>query len=611
MEEKDRIRKELKWAYDFDAQDPLFGLSRSDLSGPKLSRRTVLRLLAAAGMLTAAELLIGCKPTPTEEPKAVATPEEKKDTPTPEEKPTPTPEPEKRGELVAGWCGTPEITTLDPAQINQVLQFQITSMVLGGLTHINADLTAEGDLAEDWEVSADGLEWTFKLRQGVTFHNGDPFTADDVVFTYNRSKDPEKSIHSRILTNVTDCQKVDDHTVKLILEKPQASFLVKTTERASGRALTIVNQRALEEMGTEQYGLTPVGTGPFKVVEHQLGQGVVIERFEDYWDPERPKLDKITYMPIPEPEPYAAAIEAGDLHILGGNAPAAQLIDRFEANPDLVVSIVPGPGFQGLWMNPWRDPFKVPDFDKPVEELKKEPGFMVRLAIAKAIDREDFIKRAFFGRGEPAFGTINPAMRFFFDTAINDTSEQRFDAAEAQRLLAEAGFPDGEGFPTLKLLVTPAAKREGEVLVDILKTNLNIDVELDIKDWTVLIELFDTMDFDMVRIGSGGDYDPDDGLVDWMQTGSKFNGPNRPDDMPFGLFSIKEVDELIEQERAETDLNKRKELVQRANQLTSDKVAAAFTHHPVDTLVYRTEVNYPDESRIPGLVDLDRATLKG
>jgi len=483
-------------------------------------------------------------------------------------------------------------------------------MVLSGLTHINPDLTAEGDLAEDWEVSADGLEWTFKLRQGVTFHNGDKFTADDVVFTYNRSKDPDQSIHSGVLANITDIQKVDDHTVKIILEKPQASLLVKTTERASGRALTIVNKRALEEMGAEQYGLTPVGTGPFKVVEHQLGQGVVLERFDDYYDPARPILDKITFTPIPEPEPLAAAIEAGDIQLIGGNAPAAELIDRFVANDDLVVSVIPGPGFQGLWMNPWRDPFKVPDFDKPVEELKKEKGFMVRLAIAKAMDREDLIKRSLFGRGRPAFGTINPAMRFFFDTAINDTSEQRFDVAEAQRLLADAGFPNGEGFPTLKLLITPAGKREGEIIVDILKQNLNIDVELDIKDWTVLIELFDTMDFDMVRIGSGGDYDPDDGLVDWMQTGSKFNGPNRPDDMPFGLFSIKEVDELIEQERVETDLDKRKELVRKANKLTSDKVAAAFLFHPLDILVYRKEVNYPDESRIPGLVDLDRTTIE-
>jgi len=587
VKEKASVREELRWAYDFDSQDPLFGLKRSDLRGPKMSRRTVLRLLAAAGMLTAVDLLVGCTTTPSPG------------------------EGEKGGELKAGWAGTGEISTLDPAQINQVLQFQIASMVLSGLTHINADLTAEGDLAEDWEVSADGLEWTFKLRKGVTFHNGDKFTADDVVFTYNRSKDPDQSIHSGILANITDFQKVDDSTVKIMLAKPQASLLVKTLERASGRAMTIVNKRALEEMGLEQYGLTPVGTGPFKVVEHQLGQGVVLERFEDYYDSTRPKLDKITFTPIPEPEPLAAAIEAGDIHLIGGNPPAAELIDRFVANEDLVVSEIAGPGFQGLWMNPWREPFKVPDFDKPVEELKKEKGFMVRLAIAKAIDREDLIKRSLFGRGKPAFGTINPAMRFFFDTAINETSEQRFDLDEAKRLLAEAGFPDGEGFPTLKLMITPAGKREGEILVDILKKNLNIDVELDIKDWTVLVELFDAMDFDMARIGSGGDYDPDDGLIDWMKTDCKFNGPNRnTDEMPFGLFSIAESDELIEQQRIETDLNKRKDLVQKANQITSDKVASAFLFHPMDILVYRKEVNYPAESRIPGLVDLDRATLK-
>ena len=587
MKEKASVREELRWAYDFDSQDPLFGLKRSDLRGPKMSRRTVLRLLAAAGMLTAVDLLVGCTTTPSPG------------------------EGEKGGELKAGWAGTGEISTLDPAQINQVLQFQISSMVLSGLTHINADLTAEGDLAEDWEVSADGLEWTFKLRKGVTFHNGDKFTADDVVFTYNRSKDPDQSIHSGILANITDFQKVDDSTVKIMLAKPQASLLVKTLERASGRAMTIVNKRALEEMGLEQYGLTPVGTGPFKVVEHQLGQGVVLERFEDYYDSTRPKLDKITFTPIPEPEPLAAAIEAGDIHLIGGNPPAAELIDRFVANEDLVVSEIAGPGFQGLWMNPWREPFKVPDFDKPVEELKKEKGFMVRLAIAKAIDREDLIKRSLFGRGKPAFGTINPAMRFFFDTAINETSEQRFDLDEAKRLLAEAGFPDGEGFPTLKLMITPAGKREGEILVDIFKKNLNIDVELDIKDWTVLVELFDAMDFDMARIGSGGDYDPDDGLIDWMKTDCKFNGPNRnTDEMPFGLFSIAESDELIEQQRIETDLNKRKDLVQKANQITSDKVASAFLFHPMDILVYRKEVNYPAESRIPGLVDLDRATLK-
>ena len=125
------------------------------------------------------------------------------------------------------------------------------------------------------------------------------------------------------------------------------------------------------------------------------------------------------------------------------NAPAAELIDRFVANDDLVVSEIPGPGFQSLWINPWREPYRVTDFNKPLEELMEEPGFKVRLAIAKAIDRDDLIRRALFDRGVPAFGTINPAMGFFFDDVINETSAQRFDVAEAQRLLAEAGFPGG------------------------------------------------------------------------------------------------------------------------------------------------------------------------
>lgn len=598
---QEQAQREFEEAHAFDRNDPLFGLRREELRGPRLSRRSVLRLLAAAGMLSVVDVLAACAApaaAPSAPSEAGAAPAAEAAAPA-------------GGELNCGWAGTAEITTLDPAQINQVLQFQIASNVFGGLTHINPDLTAEGDLAESWEVTDDGLEWTFKLRQGVTFHNDDPFTADDVVFTFTRSKDPEQSIHSRVLANVESVEKIDDYTVKFVLSAPQASFLVKTLERSSGRAMTIVNARALEEMGPDQYGLMPVGTGPFKVTEHQLGQGVTIERFENYYDPERPKLDKITFLPIPEPEPLAAAIEAGDIQLIGGNAPAAELIDRFVSNPDLVVSEITGPGFQSLWINPHRDPFKVEDFNKTVEELKQENGFKVRLAIAKAMDRDGLIERALFGRGAPGYGSINPAMRFYFDTAISETSGQAFDMEAAQQLLADAGYPNGEGFPVLKLLVTPAGKREGEIIADMLKKNLNIDVELDIKDFTVLIEDGNAMNYDLMRLGSGGDYDPDDALVDWMQTTSKFNGPNRDPSMAFGYFSDSEVDDLIVQQRAETDLDKRKVLVQRANQITSDKVASAFLFHPVDILVYRTEVNYPDVSRIPGLVDLDRVTLAG
>ena len=581
------LRREMKAEYDhatdFDPRDPMFGLHRHDLAGPKLERRTVLRLLAAAGALTATHLLPGVVPAA----RAAS-----------------------GGTLKAGWAGVGEFRTLDPAQINQVLLFQIASNVMSGLTHINPQLVAEGDLAIDWTANDDGTEYIFNLREGVTFHNGDPFTADDVVFTYNRSKNPETSIHSRVVANVADVEAMGAHKVKIKLKAPQASLLVKTLERSSGRAMTIVSRGGIEALGTAQYGLTPVGTGPFRVTNHTLGQSITLEKFDKYHDPERPKLDKVVIQPIIDAEPLAAAIEAGDIDIIGGNPIAPELTDRFEANADLNVSVVPAPGFQSVWMNPHRDPFKVSDFNKPVEELMKEKGFKVRLAIAKAIDRDLYIKQAQFGRGTPAYGTINPAMGYFFDESLAQTSNQRFDLEEARKLLAEAGYPNGEGMPPLKILHIPSARREVQVIKNILKRNLNIDVRLDPKDFPVLIDAFDKMDWDLTRLGSGGDFDPDDGVVDWMQTASKFNGRKRDKEKhPFGFFSDKEVDDLVDKQAVTASPEARRELVRKLNKITSDKVASAFIFHPADIQVHRKSVNFPAESRIPGLVDLDRVTL--
>lgn len=570
-------------ANDFDAADPMKGLSAQDLSGPVLERRTVLRLLAASGALTAAHLLPGAVP----QARAAS-----------------------GGTLRAGWSGVGEFRTIDPAQINQVLLFQIASNVMSGLTHINPQLQAEGDLAIDWEVGANGTEYTFNLREGVTFHNGDAFTADDVIFNYQRSKDPDKSIHSRVVGNIRDIEKLGDHKIKIILGAPQASLLVKTLERSSGRAMTIVSRGALESMGASEYGLKAVGTGPFKVTSHQLGQAMTLERNEAYWDSNRPGVDKVIITPIIDPEPFAAAMEAGDIHISGGNPIPPELVDRFESNPDLVTSIIPGPGFQGIFMNPWRDPMKVSDFTKPVEELKKDKGFMVRMAIAKALDRDRYNQQAQFGRATPGFGTINPAMGFYYDEGIAETSEQRFEAEVAQKMLADAGFPGGEGFPELKILCTPSTRRDCLVIKNILKKNLGINLELDVKDFPVLIDDFQAMNYDLCRLGSGGDFDPDDGLVDWVQTESKFNGRNRDKDkMPFGFFSDPEVDALVQEQAKEADPVKRRELVQKANKICSDKVAQTFLYHPPDVMVWRKEVNFPAESRIPGLVDLDRVTL--
>ena len=589
MNDKDlmkRAESEMRDAYDFDPRDPLFGLTTDNLRGSKISRRTTLRLLAAGGTLGLAQVLPGLRPET-----ALAAGH-------------------SGGELNCAWAGVGEIVTLDPAQIGQVLQFQIASNIYSGLMHIDNNLVAQGDLAEGWEVSADGLEYTIKLREGVTFHNGDAFTADDVEFTFNRSSDPEKSRHSRVIANVAELQKLNDLEVKFVLKKPQASFLTKALERASGRAMTIVSSGGLEALGDAQYGLTPIGTGPFKVVEHVLGQGVVLEKFGNYYDPERPKLDKITIKPVDGVEPLAAALEAGDIQYVGGNPVPTQLVERFQSNPELVVDIKPGPGFQSIWINPWRDFMKVSNFNKPLEDLKKEKGFMVRLAIAKALDRDLFVKQGRFGYGVPAHGTINPAMGFFFDESLAETSEQAFDPEGAKALMVNAGYPGGEGFPELKLQTTPNTKRDGQVVANILKQVLGITVLVDPKDFSVGIEEFNKMDIDLRLGGSGGDYDPDDGLVDWMQTTSKFNGPDRDKSMtPFGFWSETEADAAIDEQSITADPAARRELVQKANAITSNKVACAFLYHPVDVLVHSTTVIVPEDARIPGLHELDRISL--
>ena len=579
-----RVKDELKDAYDFDPKDPLFSLTKEEMSGPKMSRRAALRLMAAAGTLTAWHLM----PRGGIGPAHAAS----------------------GGTLNCGWSGVNEILTIDPAKIHAALQFQISSNIISGLMHIDANLVPQGDLAESWTVSDDGKTYTFNLREGVTYHNGDKFTAEDVVFTYERSRDPKNSIHSGVVANIHEAVAVDDHTVKFNLKAPQASFLGKTLERSAGRAMAIVSRGALASMGEQEYGLKAVGTGPFRVTEHVLGQGMVLERFENYYDPERPKLDKVTITPIPENEPLAAALEAGDIQFVSGNEVEPSLVDRFKANPDIRVESVPAPGFEGLFINPWRDPFKVSDFDKPLSELLKDKGFMVRMAIAKAIDRDRYIERAQFGRGLPAYGTINPAMAFFFDEKLGETSAQKYDPEEARRLLAEAGYPDGKGFPKTKILVRKDRRRDVLVIIDILKRNLNIDVEVNPVDTTVSREMFWALDWDMLRIGSAGDFDPDDGLVDWMQTTSKFNGPTRDKaTQPFGYFSEKRADELIGTQNKQVDAEVRKRMVQEANKITSDKVAMAFIFHPQWFFIFRKNVNFPKESWITGLADLDRTTI--
>ena len=299
----------------------------SVLSGPRVSRRTLARLGGAVGagaMLDSAPLARFAAARPSRQ------------------------DPVPGGNLRVGFQIS-QIVTLDPHQLSQgVVAGSILPSIFSSLVQFDQDLGLVPDLAENWEVSSDGLTYTFHLREGLTFHNGDSLTSADVRYAYDRVTDPDfASPHANKLALVTSFETPDDLTVVLTLSDPFAPFLAVACTRGPGRALTPVPPRAVEELGDEQFGLTPVGSGPFMVNPDsvEVGTGFSMTAFED-WYAGRPLLDSVEIRLVPEPSTGVSALEAGDVDVLDP-APAT-LFEQLSSNPDLTVVQGPSTSWRGV-----------------------------------------------------------------------------------------------------------------------------------------------------------------------------------------------------------------------------------------------------------------------
>ena len=225
----------------------------SVLSGPRVSRRTLLSLAAASGAAGyASRLAASAAPISTTHP-ARRVPAQG--------------EPKTGGTLRLGF-GISQIPNLDPAKVNLgIVAGELVSNLFSSLVQFDTELGLVPDLAENWTVSEDGLTYSFALRDGLTFHNGDPLKAADIVYTYERTTDPDfASPHANKLALVESVDTPDDLTVEFTLSAPFAPFLAVAGSRGPGRALTPISRRAFEEMGEEQFDQAPVGCGPFAIV---------------------------------------------------------------------------------------------------------------------------------------------------------------------------------------------------------------------------------------------------------------------------------------------------------------------------------------------------------
>jgi len=319
--------------------------------------------------------------------------------------------------LKVGWMSEPK--TLDPVGPSDNPSLWALHNVHDTLVRVSNDSQGiEPDLAESWDVSDDNLTYTFHLRKGLKFHNGEDVTAEDVVFSLNRTRDPEQCPYSSMFEPIQDIQAVDKYTVKLILSAPYAPILA---DLAMFNAAIIPEKYFQEVGGTEKFGRQPVGAGPFKFEYWKPGEEILFSKFEDYWRKGLPKVDKLHYYIMPDATSRAIAVRGGSVDV-AVYVPFSE-VQSLKAAPNVKVAI------DRIWRH---DFVKINCGIKPFTDVK------VRQALNYAVNKQGIIKTVLFGFGEFA-PSYMPPVTFYND----ELKGYPYDPEKARRLLKEAGYENG------------------------------------------------------------------------------------------------------------------------------------------------------------------------
>ncbi|WP_109465816.1 ABC transporter substrate-binding protein [Albibacillus kandeliae] len=329
--------------------------------------------------------------------------------------------------------------------------------IFEGLTRFASDGSVIPGLAESWDISEDGLTYTFHLHDGVKFHDGTTMDGEDVKFSLDRARaDDSVNAQKALFAGIDTVEVVDPLTVKVTLKQPNGSFLFNM---AWGDAV-IVAPESIENIKT-----TPIGTGAFKFVSWTQGDSIQMEKNPDYWGTPA-SIDKATFKFISDPTAAFAAMMAEDIDVFAG-FPAPENLPQFEADPRFQVLIGNTEGETILSIN---------NKEKPFDDIR------VREAVAHAIDRQAIIDGAMFGYGTPIgtfFAPHNPAY-------VDLTSLSEYDPEKSKALLAEAGLADG--FSTTLYLPPPSYARRGGEIIAAQLAAVGIKTEIINVEWAQWLE---------------------------------------------------------------------------------------------------------------------------
>jgi peptide/nickel transport system substrate-binding protein len=473
-----------------------------------------------------------------------------------------TPAPVAGGTLRMGMQADP--TQFDPQSLSATAIWRSIENMYDTLTRIKPDLTIEPSLAESWDISEDGTVYTFHIRQGVTFHDGSPLTADDVAFTYTRLLDPATGSQStatlisikgaQALASAgaagegtptpTDSQAavdaakaalgikvVDPNTLEITLEAPDASFLTSISDGSA-----IIYSKAFVEANNNDVTQVVNGTGPFKLDEYIPNTSIKASRFDGYWEQGLPYFDGLEMTIAAEDTARTGLIIQGGADYIE-YAPLRD-VDTLKQNADLKLYGESNTNIRFLGFNLTREPFN-----------KLE----VRQAIAKVVDRTPMIESCVFGHGT-AVATVFPPDFW----AALDVQPEAPDIEGAKQLMATAGYADGFKTTMTSWSEYSFLSNAAIVLQEQLK-QIGIEAEMVLLDAGTMIQtVYINNDFDMAVTGTSGYVDPHGVMIENFMTGSSGN---------FVGYSNSQVDDLINQGQVESDTEKRADIYRQIQQI--------------------------------------------
>ena len=556
----------------------------------RLSRRAFLKrsVLAAVSVPAVGSLLAACAdddasdeappdvtpespstiPTPTVAPATVPTeaPEEAPgETPaaapqeTPEAEPTetseddPTPDAEEIDERQGGTIilmGHHSIDSLSPDDIGRTVEWVAITQIHNALLELDPWFVLQPVLAESFDVSDDGLEYTFHLREGVLFHDGEDFTADDVAYTFNYYRDPaHAAITANYYASVASVEATDDYSVVVTLEQQNAAFLTR-----AGQAF-IVSEHHHSDIGEDGYKIDPIGTGPYYLSEQRPQEYVELLAFDDHFRG-RPFIDVFRESVVPEASVRAIALETGE-----ADSSIWSLVNednlRFQEDPLFTTYVTSSLACNNFPVNHNRPQF-----------AEKE----VRQALMHAIDREEIVNDLWLGMAVRATANLSPALEFYYEP---DVRQYDYDPELAAQILDDAGWlvadetREKDGVSLAFTCAVTSGDQQRMPIAELLQERFAaINVDMSIEEVSSPSQ---GMRDDQYEMGlhnwtyGGGSGEPDPSNV--LKTGALNN---------FNHYSSSEMDDLIDRGLAETDPEARRRIYSDIQKLFAEDVPMLF-----------------------------------